>query len=102
MWREMRERKIPMNIVAYNVFIDAQARVGAMEEVEILVTSMQPNRCTPDVIPFSTSTIVKGYCAHKEVNKAIVFFPGLQFYASRCSLLGALASNSGCPKYGAQ
>ena len=40
MWREMLERKIPMNIVAYNALIDARARVGVMEEVEILETSM--------------------------------------------------------------
>ena len=55
--------------MAYNALIDAQARVGAMEEVETLVTSMQPNGCTPDVITFST--IVKGYCAKGELNKAL-------------------------------
>ena len=52
MWREMLEQKIPIHTVAYNALIDAQARVGAMDEVETLVTSMQPNGCTPDVITF--------------------------------------------------
>ena len=42
MWREIREREIPMITVAYNALIDAQARVGAMDEVKILVTSIQP------------------------------------------------------------
>jgi len=76
MWREMLELKIPMNTVAYNALIDAQARVGAMEEVETLVTSMQPNGCTPDVITFST--IVKGYCVKGELNKALEVFQGIE------------------------
>lgn len=76
MWREMLELKIPMNTVAYNALIDAQARVGAMEEVETLVTSMQPNGCTPDVITFST--IVKGYCVKGELNKALEVFEGIE------------------------
>lgn len=76
MWREMLELKIPMNTVAYNALIDAQARVGAMQEVETLVTSMQPNGCTPDVITFST--IVKGYCVKGELNKALEVFEGIE------------------------
>jgi pentatricopeptide repeat protein len=76
MWREMLALKIPMNTVAYNALIDAQARVGAMEEVEILVTSMEPNGCTPDVITFST--IVKGYCVKGELYKALEVFEGIE------------------------
>jgi len=76
MWREMLQLKIPMNTVAYNALIDAQARVGAMDEVETLVKSMEPNRCTPDVITFST--IVKGYCVKGELHRALEVFQNIE------------------------
>jgi len=75
MWREMLQLNIPMNTVAYNALIDAQARVGAMDDVEILVKSMEPNGCTPDVITFST--IVKGYCVKGELHRALEVFQNI-------------------------
>jgi pentatricopeptide repeat protein len=74
-WKEMRECKVPMNTVAYNALIDAQARVGAMDEVSLLVSSMEKEGCYPDVITFST--IVKGYCVKGDLHKALDVFKSI-------------------------
>merc|ERR1719420_225920 len=68
--------QIPMNTVAYNALIDAQARVGAMDEVSTLVAAMEPDGCSPDVITFST--IVKGYCVKGELAKALEVFRSIE------------------------
>jgi len=76
MWREMRAIGVPMNTVAYNAVIDAQARVGAMDEVSTLVAAMEPDGCAPDMITFST--IVKGYCVKGELVKALEVFENIE------------------------
>merc|ERR550532_2486575 len=52
-WREMRKEGVRMNTVVYNAVIDAQARVGAMNEVSELVETMEKDGCTPDSISYS-------------------------------------------------
>lgn len=75
-WRDMRKEGIKMNTVVYNAVIDAQARVGAMDEVSELVEKMGADRCQPDVI--THSTIVKGYCVKGDLDKAFEVFGNMQ------------------------
>jgi len=49
-WKIMREQNMKMNTVVYNSIIDAQARVGAMENVSELIEKMEPDGCKPDSI----------------------------------------------------
>ena len=49
-WREMRVQGVMMSAVVYNGVIDAHARVGAMEDVAVLITAMALDSCAPDVI----------------------------------------------------
>jgi pentatricopeptide repeat protein len=76
MWHEMRHAGVEMNTVVYNAVIDAQARVGLMDEVSLLVRSMEPDGCTPDVITYST--IVKGYCVGGDLEAAFEVFRNMQ------------------------
>jgi len=76
MWREMHASGISMNTVLYNVAIDAQARIGAMDEVSELVEAMAPDNCQPDAITYST--IVKGYCVKGDLDKAYEVFTNTQ------------------------
>lgn len=76
MWRDMRKDGIKMNTVVYNCVIDAQARVGAMDEVSTLVETMGPDGCQLDSI--THSTIVKGYCVKGDIDKAFEVFRGTQ------------------------
>jgi len=76
MWREMRKAGLKMNTVVYNAVIDAQARVGSMDEVSELVSTMQADNVRPDII--SHSTIVKGYCVKGDVDKAFEIFRDMQ------------------------
>merc|ERR1719460_1499519 len=68
MWKEMCELGLTFNTVVYNALIDSQARVGAMDSVSKLVTSMEGHGCSPDGITYST--IVKGYCIKGDIDKA--------------------------------
>jgi pentatricopeptide repeat protein len=76
MWRDMHASGISMNTVLYNVAIDAQARIGAMDEVSELVEAMAPDGCQPDAITYST--IVKGYCVKGDLDKAYEVFTNTQ------------------------
>jgi pentatricopeptide repeat protein len=76
MWKEMNSRKLPLNTVVFNALIDAQAQVGAMDEVAKLVQSMEPNGISPDVLTFSS--IAKGYCCKGDVQKAFDVFRSMQ------------------------
>jgi len=72
LWREMRTDRVDLNTVAYNAAIDAQARVGAMDQVGILVEAMSEDKIPPDAI--THSTIIKGYCMSGNLDKAIELF----------------------------
>jgi len=76
MWREMRGEGLKLNTVVYNAVIDAQARVGAMEDVSELIETMAVDGCYPDSITYST--IVKGYCVKGDLDKAFEVFHGMQ------------------------
>lgn len=76
MWKEMKEAKVEMNVVVFNVLVDAQARVGAMDDVSAVVESMLECGITPDVITYST--IVKGYCVKGDLDKAFEVFRSMQ------------------------
>jgi len=76
MWREMRESGMSMNTVVYNGVIDAQARLGLMDEVSLLVQTMDKDGCEPD--PITYSTIVKGYCVSGMLDKAFDVFRSMQ------------------------
>jgi pentatricopeptide repeat protein len=75
-WREMREQGVMMSTVVYNGVIDAQARVGAMDEVAELINAMAIDKCAPDVI--THSTVVKGHCIKGDIEKALKEFRGMQ------------------------
>mmetsp|Transcript_162355 Transcript_162355/g.311713 ORF Transcript_162355/g.311713 Transcript_162355/m.311713 type:complete len:1014 (+) Transcript_162355:137-3178(+) len=76
MWHEMHKLKLPMNTVVFNALIDSQARIGFMDEVSLLVRSMQQHGCAPDNITYSL--IVKGYCFRGDLNKAFEVLRDMQ------------------------
>merc|ERR1719476_1169539 len=76
MWREMRAAGMILNTVTYNVLIDAQARVGAMEDVQVLLDHMEKENVAPDIVTFST--IAKGYCNRGDLDRAFAVFKKMQ------------------------
>merc|ERR1719163_2067479 len=57
-----------MNTVVYNALIDAQARVGSVDEMMEVLQAMAPSGCEPDII--THSTVVKGFCVRGDLDKA--------------------------------
>ena len=65
-----------MNTAACNAFVDAQARVGNMDEVLLIVEAMAQDGCKPDGI--THSTIVKGYAVKGDLDKAMEVLRSMQ------------------------
>merc|ERR1719310_2190512 len=61
--------------MVYNAIIDAHARVGAMDKVTALFSSMDAAGCKPDDI--TCSMVAKGYCQTGELDKALEVFCSL-------------------------
>lgn len=76
LWHEMRNKGVRMNTAACNAFVDAQARVGNMDEVLLIVEAMAEDGCKPDGI--THSTIVKGYAVKGELDKAMDVLRSMQ------------------------
>jgi len=97
-WREMHASGVPMNTVVYNVAIDAQARIGAMDEVSELVEAMGPDGCQPDAITYST--IVKGYCVKGDIDKAFEVFTNMQHSSMAHDAIIYNTVLDGCTRHG--
>jgi len=69
LWKDMKRNGMKMNLVAYNVMVDSQARLGNMEEVMEIVEAMAEDGCNPDSI--THSTICKGYTVNGDLSKAL-------------------------------
>jgi len=69
LWKDMKRNGMKMNLVAYNVMVDSQARLGNMEEVMELVEAMAADGCQPDSI--THGTICKGYALKGDLSKAL-------------------------------
>ena len=76
LWHDMRRKGVRMNTAACNAFVDAQARIGNMEDVLEIVQSMDKDNCPPDGI--THSTIVKGYSVRGDLDKAMEVLRGMQ------------------------
>lgn len=76
LWHEMRSKGVRMNTAACNAFVDAQARVGNMDEVLLIVEAMAQDGCRPDGI--THSTIVKGYGVKGDLDKAMDVLRSMQ------------------------
>jgi pentatricopeptide repeat protein len=74
MWKELRTKKLPMNSMVYNAIIDANARMGATDQVSALLSSMKDDGVEPDEI--TMSIVTKGFCMSGELDKAIDVFRG--------------------------
>merc|ERR1719379_450657 len=72
LWSEMVDMGLKLNTVVYNGLIDAQARVGRMDEVVRLVDAMEADQLAPDSI--THSTIIKGYCVKGDLEQALALF----------------------------
>merc|ERR1719454_2706814 len=69
--REMTDRGIECNRVAFNTILNASAMCGEMEEVPNILKLMREADppIVPDVITFST--IIKGFCVAGDLEKAL-------------------------------
>lgn len=71
LYQEMRERKLPINAVAYNTVLNALVRCDMINKVpEIMEHMMSADPpVEPDIITFST--IIKGYCNTGDLDKSL-------------------------------
>eukprot|EP00933_Yihiella_yeosuensis_P033263 TRINITY_DN26_c0_g1_i2.p1 TRINITY_DN26_c0_g1~~TRINITY_DN26_c0_g1_i2.p1 ORF type:complete len:872 (+),score=200.07 TRINITY_DN26_c0_g1_i2:162-2618(+) len=100
-YREMTDRGIECNRVAFNTILNASAMCGEMEEVPNILKLMREADppIVPDVITFST--IVKGFCVAGDLEKALALMSEMK--ATKGSEPDELTYNSmidGCVKTG--
>lgn len=71
LYDEMRSRGIKPNAITYNTILNAFAQCKAMHRAPMLLQEMRDAQppIEPDIVTYST--IVKGYCASGELDKAL-------------------------------
>lgn len=69
---EMRSDGVPLSTALYNSLIDVQARLGDTAAIKRLRASMNEDGCEPD--DFTTSLVVKAYCAGGYLTSAFEVF----------------------------
>eukprot|EP00933_Yihiella_yeosuensis_P054377 TRINITY_DN527_c0_g1_i1.p1 TRINITY_DN527_c0_g1~~TRINITY_DN527_c0_g1_i1.p1 ORF type:complete len:852 (+),score=156.48 TRINITY_DN527_c0_g1_i1:101-2656(+) len=71
LYREMTERGIQCNTIAFNTILNSSALCGQMENVPKLLADMKAHDppILPDVITYST--IIKGYCLSGQLDKGL-------------------------------
>merc|ERR1719272_2818068 len=67
-YKEMRDRGVPLNTITFNSMLDACAKCCTMDRAQGLLEDMQKSKVEPDIITYST--IVKGYCLEGDVERA--------------------------------
>jgi len=74
LYREMRERQVPMNTITFNIVLNSMARLGRMHLVPEFLEVMRAEgpRGAPDTVTFST--IINGYCHNSDVDAALKLF----------------------------
>jgi len=75
-FNEMRVDGIVPSSVTYNALIDAQARIGKMDLVQMLLENMEKDQVKLDHITYCT--IIKGFCVKGDLEKALDVFLGMQ------------------------
>lgn len=79
-WKELRRGggRSAMNVVLYNVLINAQAKIGNMDLVKELLQAMLEDGVGPDCVTYST--MIKGYCmkGKEGLEKACEYFHAVE------------------------
>jgi len=75
-YEEMLAKNVGFQVVTYNVLMDACARSGVMSRVPSLLADMERQGVTPSLITYST--LIKGYCQEKNLDKAFELLETMQ------------------------